>query len=309
MQRWDPLVEKYMRAYRVRGNAVGTVERVESELARWGGWMKRRRPRPRIEEIDADLLVAYLRARGAFRAKATVSGTMSVLRGMGEFLVEEGVWASNPLRWMKGPRIEARARVPRRIGAAQMEALWQSAAAQRAIYPRQLWAALLGVLYGTGIRRGELIRLDQTSWDAAAGTLQIDGQKTGRPRCVAVPPLVAACLEAYLPHRHNQLERVGTTHETALFVSTHGRRLSGQVISTGLARLTSQAGLSGVTLHAFRHTCASDLLEAGVHLASVQRVLGHEAIATTCRYLQVADRQRHAAMRLHPINEWIGGAA
>jgi integrase/recombinase XerD len=285
------------------------VVRVERELERWGAWMKRRRPRPRLEEVDADLLVSYLQARGAFRSKATVASAMSVMRGMGEFLVGEGLWPSNPLRWMRGPRIEARARVPRRIGAPEMEALWRSAAEQRSGYQRQLWTALLGVLYGTGLRRGELVRLDLVSWDAAGGTLGIDGRKTGRARRVAVPPLAEACLESYLPHRHNQLERTGATAESALFVSARGGRLSGESVSTGLTRLACRAGLAGVTLHAFRHTCASDLLEAGVHLASVQRVLGHEWIGTTCRYLQVADRQRHAAMTRHPINEWIGGVA
>ena len=51
-----------------------------------------------------------------------------------------------------------------------------------------------------------------------------------------------------------------------------------------------------VSLHQFRHSCASDLLEAGVHLAEVQRILGHQGIATTVRYTHIADPQRRAAM-------------
>jgi len=56
------------------------------------------------------------------------------------------------------------------------------------------------------------------------------------------------------------------------------------------------------SLHQFRHGCASDLLEAGVHLTEVQRILGPCVIATTVRYVHIADPQRRAAIELHPIN-------
>ena len=84
---------------------------MRGELERWGVWMKRRRPRRRLEQVDAPVLVAYVRARSAFHSKSTVSGRMSVMRGMGEFLVREGVWPSNPLRWLRGPKLDARMRV------------------------------------------------------------------------------------------------------------------------------------------------------------------------------------------------------
>ncbi len=60
-----------------------------------------------------------------------------------------------------------------------------------------------------------------------------------------------------------------------------------------------------MSVHQFRHSCASDLLEAGVHLADVQRILGHQGIATTVRYTHIADHARRAAIALHPINAWL----
>jgi site-specific recombinase XerD len=241
----------------------------------------------------------------AFRSKATVSGTMSVMRGMGEFLVREGVWPTNPLRWLRGPKLDARMRVPRRIGSEQMEALWAAAAGHRSAYPRQLWTTVLAVLYGTGLRRGELERLELASWDRATGVLELDGRKTRQLRRLPVPELTARCLEAYLPLRQRQLERWGCPGESALFVNRRGGRLAGTAVSHAVARLAAGAGLGRLTLHAFRHSCASGLLEAGVRVSEVQQLLGHRGVATTVRYLAIADRQRHAAVERHPLNDWL----
>lgn len=309
MRRWDRLVDEYVEGCRARGLAEGSIERIRRELDRWGAWLKRRRPHPRLEEIDSQLIVAYVRSRTAFRAKSTVSGTVSTMRGMGEFLVWRGMWSSNPLRWLRGPKLDPRARVPRRIGSEQMERLWSAAAGHRAAYHRHLWTTVLSVLYGTGLRRGELERLDLSSWDREEGTLVIDGRKTGWMRRVPVPDLAERCLESYLPQRQLQLERSRRWEETALLVNHLGERLSGPAVSRGVSRLAQQAGLERVTLHAFRHSCASDLLEAGVRVPEVQQLLGHRAVITTVRYLEIADRQRHAAIARHPINDFLAEVA
>jgi site-specific recombinase XerD len=305
MRRWDRLVDQYLAECETRGLAPGTLANLRAELERWGVWLKRRRPRRALEQIDAQHVIAYLQARMAFRSKATLSHTMSTLRGMGEFLVREGLWASNPLRWLQGPKLDARRRVPRRIGAEAMEGLWAAAAQHRSAYHRQLWTTVLAVLYGTGLRRGELERLDVASWDRPAGVLELDGRKTREPRRLPAPELVARCLEAYLPLRELQLARWGRQGEPALFVNQRGARLAGSAVSHAVARLAARAGLERVTLHAFRHSCASDLLEAGVRVPEVQRLLGHRGLATTVRYLAIADRQRHAAIARHPLNDWL----
>jgi site-specific recombinase XerD len=274
-----------------------------------GCWLKNRRPRPKLEEVGSDLLIDYIRSRTAYRAKATVAGVMSAMRGLGQFLVDRGVWASNPLRWMKGPKLSMYSRVPRRLGSNALQQLWEQAAVVRQNYHRYLWVAALSLLYGTGIRRGELSRLNVSDWSAQDGTLKIDGRKTGQQRQVAVPELTARCLETYLPRRQNHLESLGVTSESALLVDKDGGRLSGGSISRAVKRLAKRAGLEvAPSLHQFRHSCASDLLETGVRLPQVQRLLGHQTISTTVRYLQIADPKRHEAVALHPINQMLGVA-
>jgi site-specific recombinase XerD len=306
MRRWDGLLEKYLGQLRTRGLAAETVQARCRELDRWGAWLKHRRPRLDLETVGPDQVVQYIRGRATFRSKGTVAGIVTALRTMGEFLVGEELWASNPLRWMRGPRMDPRARIPRRIGRGTMEQLWESAAASRQDYQRYLWVAMLAVLYGTGLRRGELVRLEVSDWQREDGTLLIDGVKTGRQRRVALPALTWRCLEAYFPRRQNQLERTGRVGERALFINQRGRRFHPHSISGGLKTIARRGKLDRITLHQFRHACASDLLEDGVRLPQIQRMLGHQTITTTMRYLQVADPQRHQAVKLHPINTMLG---
>ena len=70
-------------------------------------------------------------------------------------------------------------------------------------------------------------------------------------------------------------------------------------------RLARRAQVPLVSLHQFRHTCASDLLEHGASLVEVQQVLGHKDVGTTARYLHVADPERARAMSQHPLNDYL----
>ena len=305
MRRWDGLVESYVGELSARGLASASIQQFTRELDRFGSWLKHRRPRPRLDEVGPDEIVRYLQGRAAFRAKSTVAGIVSILRGMGEFLVRQEVWSSNPLRWMRGPKLDWRDRVPKRISRSALKRLWQTAATKRQGYHRYLWVTLLSVLYGTGLRRGELERLDLTDWDREEGTLTIDGRKTGQARRVSVPAVVWRCLEVYLPQRQNLLEDKGSPGQRALFVNQDGGRLRDHSISRGVQLIARTAEVDHVTLHQFRHTCASDLLEDGVRLPEIQRILGHRTITTTVQYLAVADPQRHQAVGLHPINQML----
>lgn len=308
MRRWDRLVDAYMEEYCARGVSQESVAYTQARLDRWGRWLKRRRPRVALERIDAELLTRYLASCSSFRAKATVYATLSTMRGFGDYLVRQGLWRINPLRWMKGPKVAPYSRLPRRIDHAHLEALWREAANRHGAYSSHLWITVLALLYGTGLRRGELARLNLDAFDPTEGTLRIDGRKTGRERCVPLPEMVLRCLEAYLPLRHNQLEASASCGECALLVSRTGQRLSAAAISNGIHAIACRAQVPLDSLHQFRHSCASDLLEAGVHLAEVQRILGHCVISTTVRYVHIADPQRRAAMTLHPLNAWLAPA-
>ena len=305
MRRWDGLVGKYSRECETRGLMQSTIEGRVRELERFGSWLKRRKPRPSLEQVDSDTVIGYIRARTAFHSKSTVCHVVTALRGMGGFLVQEGIWLKDPLRWIRGPKLDIRARLPRRIGREHLTRIWDAAQQGRYVYMRYQLVCILAILYATGLRRGELERLNVGDWDREQGILKIDGRKTGRPRHVPLGEGVWRCIEAYLPHRHNLLEKTGRLEEPALLVNKFGERLKGESIGVLVHRLSRNAGVPLVSLHQFRHSCASDLLEGGASLCEVQKILGHAAIESTMRYVDITDPERAAAMQRHPINELL----
>jgi site-specific recombinase XerD len=305
MKRWDGVVDSYLRLSESRGLSEGTLEKLRGELDRCGCWLKRRRPRPNLEEVDGQLLIKYIRSRTPFHAKSSVAGVVSVLRGFGDYLLHQGVWTQNPMRWVRGPRLDPRGKLPRRIGRDHLTCLWDAARQQRSGYQQQLATAVLALLYGTGLRRGELERLNVADWRRDEGLLKIDGRKTGRERTVPVSAGMWRCVEAYLPARQNLLEKCGTRGETALFLNRRGDRLRAEQLGTLVHRLAKTAAVPLVTLHQFRHSCASDLLEQGVSLPVVQQMLGHASVSSTTRYLQVADPERARAIGKHPLNDYL----
>jgi site-specific recombinase XerD len=249
MRRWDRILDSYIEEYAARGVRKESVAMNKARLDRWGRWLKGRRPRVSIEGVDADSITRYIDSCSTFKAKATVYGTLSTMRGFGDYLVRHGLWTINPLRWMKGPKVTPYSRLPKRIDREHMEALWREAAHRGGDYSSHLWITVLAMLYGTGLRRGELQRLNLDCFDLAEGTLRIDGRKTGQERCVPLPEMVLRCLEAYLPRRHNQLERFGLLGEQALLVTRQGSRLTGEAVSNGIHAISRRAGVSIHSLH------------------------------------------------------------
>ena len=305
MRRWDGLVDGYVKECEVRGLEASTLKGRRAELDRCGTWLKHRRPKVNLEELNSELLIRYLRTRSAFRSRSTVAQAVSTLRGMGEYLVGQGIWMKNPMRWIRGPRMDPRMSLPRRIGKDDMKRLWDEAGKREPASIRAVTFCILGMLYGTGLRRGELERLDMKDWDRDNGVLKVDGHKTGRERALPVGSGLWHCVEAYLPVRQNRLEAVQRLEESAFLIDRRGRRMSGSSISRVIGVCVKAAGIPFVSMHQFRHSCASDLLENGVKLPEVKTMLGHAEIATTMRYTHVSSGERTEAIKKHPINEFL----
>ncbi len=151
-------------------------------------------------------------------------------------------------------------------------------------------AAILAVLYTGGVRRAELAGLDLADWSTDPPTLRVRG-KGGKERLVPLAGGAAAALRAWLRARGDR------TGGLFLPINKGGRlcgdRLGDHAVYAVLRKRLSEAGVARLSPHDLRRTFVGDLLDAGIDLATVQRLAGHASPTTTARY----DRRGEATKR------------
>lgn len=142
--------------------------------------------------------------------------------------------------------------------------------------------AILSLLYGCGLRISEALALNVGDITDHSDFLRVKG-KGNKERIVPLIPIIWQCISTYLVDCPYKLS-VGEP----LFLGARGERLSPRIIQRQVQKLRGDLGLSdNLTPHALRHTFATQLLQKGVDLRSIQELLGHSSLITTQRYTDV----------------------
>ncbi|MEZ4241306.1 MAG: tyrosine-type recombinase/integrase [Myxococcota bacterium] len=142
--------------------------------------------------------------------------------------------------------------------------------------------AALELLYGAGLRVGELCALDRRDVDLTdGGWVRVRRGKGGKERRV---PMGAAAVDAVGALLH----AVDGAPEDPLFRNARNRRISDRTVRRVVERAGQAVGASGLHPHALRHSFATHLLDAGADLRGIQELLGHASLSTTQRYTHVS---------------------
>ena len=236
--------------------------------------------------------VAQMHAGG--RSGRGIALILSGWRGFYTWLGREGQISANPVQDVRAPR-QARP-LPKALGVDEAVQLADHVAEDDDPWLEARDAAMVELLYGSGLRVGELVGLDVAASDAAqragrgwidlpSAEVQVQGKGSKR-RGVPLGTQALAALERWLALR-DQVAGQGDA-AMALFIGRRGTRLTPQSIWQRLKRRSLLAGLATpVHPHMLRHSFASHVLQSSSDLRAVQELLGHAHIGTTQVYTRL----------------------
>lgn len=282
-----------------RGAAENTLESYRRDLVRFAGFLRKDPADATAEDIRK-----YLKSlAGLGMAPATSARHLSTLRQFYRFLFSEGLRADNPATTIESAR--RRRPLPKILSEDDVGRLLDTVhgKAETEANERNLrLAALIELLYATGLRVSELVGLPASAVAGDPRYLTVRG-KGGRERIVPLGASARRALEAYLEVRPKPSPR--ETPSKWLFPSRgetgHLTRIR---LSQMLKDLAVEAGIEPrkVSPHVLRHAFASHLLAHGADLRAVQQMLGHADISTTEIYTHVLEeRLKSLVNRAHPL--------
>jgi site-specific recombinase XerD len=237
---------------------------------------------------------------GANRMLSALRGALKAAWRLGQMQTDEYQKAID-IGTVKGESLAA----GRALSAGELRTLFSCLAMQRVegrsrgqVVSASRDAAEIAVLYGAGLRRGELVGLDLADFNQETGALTIRHGKGNKARIAYATNGSRDAIAAWLEYRGDAPGPLfGRVLKSGRIVL---ERMTGQAVLFMLAKRAKEAGIKDVSPHDFRRTFISDLLDAGADIVTVQKLAGHAKVDTTAKYDRRGEvKKQKAAELLH----------
>lgn len=249
------------------------------------------------QTVDADLIRDWMEHLMDAGCNAwTINKKLSALHSFYRFALRRALVEHDPAHAVSGPKKDKA--LPQFVRESDMDKLLDGPEWDMASYKDVLARTIILLFYETGLRRAELIGLDDKDVDFPAHQIKVTG-KRNKQRIVPFGEELEAELRRYLELRN---EQEFCAHEGAFFQDEKGRRVTREVVykivRDNLSKVTSMKKRSP---HVLRHSFATAMLNNGAGLESIQKILGHESLNTTEIYTHVTFEQlKRVYQEAHP---------
>jgi len=278
-----------------KGLAEKTIESYSRDLIRYLDFLSSKGI-SKFAETDTPLILQHLiNLRNDGLGSRSTARHLVTLRGFYKYLVQEKVIKRNPARLVDLPK--SGLKLPDVLSVAEIKLLLDLPDTNTPLGLRN--AAMLELLYASGLRVSELVNLKLLDLNTEAGFVRVMG-KGSKERIIPIGIYAKNRLHDYIKRARPLLLKDRVSQY--LFVARAGKPMTRQGFWKLLKRYALQAGITKkITPHSIRHSFASHLLEGGADLRTVQVMLGHVDIATTQIYTHVArDRLKQMHAKYHP---------
>ena len=289
-----------------RQYSVHTVSSYEDDLRQFSSFLARRaggdgRALHSIDHATIRLFLGDLLDQGFSRR--SVARKLACLKSFFRYLQRRHVIETNPTLLVASPKLEKR--LPQFLDEGAVTRLMEQP--DRTTPEGVRDAAILELLYSTGMRLGELLRLQERDIDFANGTVKLTG-KGNKQRIVPFGSKAADALKRYraarvllagLPGRRG---KQGQQTPPVLFLTVRGKAMNPKGVNLLMNKYIGRVSeIEKKSPHVLRHTFATHLLNRGADLRAVKELLGHESLSTTQVYTHVSvDRLLKVYHQAHP---------
>lgn len=279
---------------KVKQASTNTVSSYMRDIRQFAQWLL---DNEGVDVVDASQLnisdyLTHLESDG--KSGATLSRNLASLKNFYAYVVSTGFLERTPVIDIHVERGEKKA--PQILTSREIELLLSQPICVDAKGYRD--KAMLEVMYATGIRVTELIKLDLTDVNLDLGIIKCAGTK--KSRAIPLYPAALRALTAYLDNIRSTM--IADPDEPALFVNISGVRMSRQGFWKILKYYQSTAHIEKeITPHTLRHSFAVHLLENGADIGSVQELMGHSDISSTQVYTHMINQKlKSVYAKCHP---------
>ena len=280
------MIDQFLDYLRYERNASPqTVQTYEESLRAFDSYLTFRDNGLSIDSVDTDLIRDWMESlMDKGNSASTINKNLSALRSFYRFALKRGLVKKDPAHAVTGPKKSKP--LPQFLREGEMDRLldgleWDSS------FNNVRARTILILFYETGLRRSELVGLDDKDIDYDAAQLKVTG-KRNKQRIVPFGAELAEQLKSYQAVRR---EKFGETCG-AMFLSDKGERISGEqvylIVRKYLSMVTS---LKKRSPHVLRHTFATAMLNNGAGLESIKNLLGHASVSTTEIYTHTTFEQ------------------
>lgn len=263
----DDLLECFLDAMGVQGRSAKTIARYRYVITKMMETV--RMPTRQITVYHLRKYINDLKDRGV--QDSTMEGVRQVFSSYFNWLQRESLIDRNPTANLGA--IKCQKKVKKTYTDMDIEKLRRSCSNIRD-------RAILEVLRSTGCRISEVVGMNRDSLNLVGLQCVVHG-KGNKDRITYIDKIAAMFLRAYLDDRKDE--------DPALFVNRYGRRFNADGVREMLLRIAKRAGVDHVHPHKFRRTLATELARRGMPIQEVARILGHEKIDTTMKYVVLND--------------------
>ena len=241
-----------------------------------------------VKDIDHITIREWLsELHDAQKKKSSIARKLAALRTFFQFLIREGAVEANPAKLVSTPRLEKK--LPNHLSVEDAIRFIETPDETTDLGKRD--RAILEMLYGTGVRVSELVKLDLRDIDFRGRTIRVKGKRR-KERIVPFGEPALQSLMRYLTEvRPGFLNNapVSERDEAAVFLNYQGTRITTRSVGRMVDKyIKICAGIHDISPHSLRHSFATHLLDSGADLRDIQELLGHARLSTTQIYTHVS---------------------